>query len=212
MDSVVLQAKKRTVTGKQVKQLRRDGLLPAVVYGSGVESTPITLEAHSTGLILPKLTASSLIMIDLEGKKIPVLVRQSQKNYIRNEYTHIDFLAIDLKQRITAIVELHFTGEAPAVKDFQAAIVHQIESIEVEALPTDLPESISVDISSLKQLSDTILVKDLPVGKDVTVLTDADEIVAVATSTFVSESDDTEGGANEPEVIGHGKKEEETEE
>lgn len=208
MESVVLQATKRTVTGKQVNQLRRQGYLPAVIYGAGFESTPITLEAHSTGLILPKLTASSLITIDLEGKKIPVLIRQSQKNYIRNEYTHIDFLAIDLKVKITATVALHFTGVAPAVKDFQAAIVHQLESIEVEALPTDLPESITVDISGLKELSDSVTVKDLPIGKGVTVLTDADEIVVVAASTFVAESEESEGG-DQPEVIGHGKKEEE---
>lgn len=207
MDSVVFKATKRTVIGKQVSQLRRQGLLPAVIYGAGFESTPISLEAHSTGLVLPKLTASSLITIELEGKNIPVLVRQSQKNYIRNEYTHIDFLAIDLKQKITATVALHFTGVAPAVKDFQAAILHQVESIEVEALPTDLPEFITVDISGLKQLSDSIMVKDLVIGKGITVLTDAEEIVVVAASTFVSETEGSEGGA-EPEVIGHGKKEE----
>ncbi|HWS23308.1 MAG TPA: 50S ribosomal protein L25 [Anaerolineales bacterium] len=207
MESVVIKATKRTVTGKQVKQLRRAGLLPAVIYGAGYESTPISLEAHASSLLLPKLTASSLISIELDGKTIPVLMRQTQKNYIRNEYTHIDFLALDLKQKITAIVVLHLVGVAPAVKDYQAAILQQLESIEVEALPTDLPESISVDVSSLLNIGDSIMVKDLNIDENVSVLTDLDEIVAVATSTFVAESDEELG--SEPEVIERGKKQEE---
>lgn len=213
MESVVIKATKRTVIGKQVKQLRREGLLPAVVYGVDFEATPISMDAHECSLILPKLTASSLITIDIEGKKVPVLMRQTQKNYIRNEYTHIDFLALNLKNKITATVVLIQEGEAPAVKDFQAAIIQQLESIEVEALPTDLPESITVDISSLKELSDTITVKDLKVDDKVTVLTDPDEIIVVATSTFVAETEeDGEDGMVEPEVIERGKKEDEGEE
>jgi len=207
MDSVVIKATKRTVTGKQVKQLRRAGQLPAVIYGAGFESTPVSLEAHESSLLLPKLTASSLISIELDGKIIPVLMRQTQKNYIRNEYTHIDFLALDLKQKITATVELHLVGVAPAVKDFQAAILQQLESIEVEALPTDLPESISVDVSSLQNVGDSIMVKDLSVDKKVAILTDLEEIVVVASSTFVAE---TEAEVETvPEVIERGKKQEE---
>lgn len=215
MESVVIKATKRTVTGKQVKQLRRQGLLPAVVYGADFEATPISMDAHECSLLLPKLTASSLITIDIEGTKVPVLMRQTQKNYIRNEYTHIDFLALNLKNKITATVVLIQEGEAPAVKDFQAAIIQQLESIEVEALPTDLPESITVDISSLKEISDTVTVKDLTVDDKVTVLTDPDEIIVVATSTFVAETEEEEageGGSAEPEVIERGKKEEEGEE
>lgn len=211
MESVVLKASKRTVTGKQVKQIRRAGQLPAVIYGAGFNSTPVSLDAHECSLILPKLTASSLISIELDGKIIPVLMRQTQKNYIRNEYTHIDFLALDLKQKITATVVLHLDGVAPAVKDFQAAIIHQMESIEVEALPTDLPESITVDISSLRNIGDSITVKDLNVNKNVTVLSDPEDMVAIATSTFVAETEEAEETAAEPEVIERGKKLEESE-
>ena len=80
MAKVVLKATKRTVTGKQVSQLRRAGQLPGVIYGHSVGSIPISLEAHSAGLTIPKLTSSSIIDIELDGKLIPALVRENKKN------------------------------------------------------------------------------------------------------------------------------------
>lgn len=206
MEKVVLKATKRTVVGKQVKQLRRAGQLPAVIYGTHVAPINISLEAHSTGLTLPRLTASSVINIEIEGQTIPVLLRETQKNYVKNVYTHIDFLAISLNEKIHTSVVLHFHGTAPAIKEFQAAIVHSLESIEVEALPNDLPERIEVDLTNLAKLGDAIHVRDLVIGAGVTVLTNKDEIVAVASATH-DEAAEGEGAAAEPEVIEKGKKE-----
>ena len=211
MEKVVLKATKRTVTGKQVSQLRRQGLLPGVVYGHKIEPTPITLEAHSAGLILPKLTSSSIVTIDLEGKKIPALMRETQKNYIKNIYTHIDFQAVSLTEKIRTYVSLHFHGTAPAVKDFQAAIVNSMEEIEVEALPNDLPERIEVDLSGLANLGDAVHIRDLAISDKVTVLSDLDDVVVVATATkeeVVEEAVATEAAAPELSVE-RGKKEEE---
>jgi len=210
MEKVVLEATKRTVTGKQVSQLRRQGLLPGVVYGYKIDPTPISMEAHSTGLILPKLTSSSIVTIDLEGKQIPALVRETQKNYIKNIYTHIDFQAVSLTEKIRTYVSLHFSGTAPAIKDFQAAIVNNLSEIEVEALPTDLPERIEIDLSKLAALGDAIHVKDLGLPAAVTVLTDGDELVVVAPAT----REETEAGETvegiEPELsVERGKKEDE---
>jgi len=211
MEKVVLKATKRTVTGKQVNQLRRQGLLPGVVYGYKIDPTPISMEAHSTGLILPKLTSSSIVTIDLEGKQIPALVRETQKNYIKNIYTHIDFQAVSLTEKIRTYVSLHFSGTAPAIKDFQAAIVTNLSEIEVEALPTDLPERIEIDLSKLAALGDAIHVKDLGLPAAVTVLTDGDELVVVATAT----REETEAAGEtvegiEPELsVERGKKEDE---
>ena len=211
MEKVILKATRRTVRGKQVSQLRRAGQLPGVIYGHNYEPTPISLEAHNVGLVIPHLTSSSIVNIDLEGKMIPALVREKQKNYIKNIYTHIDFLAVSLTETIRAEVSLHFHGLAPAIKDFSAAIVNNIESIEVEALPNDLPERIDVDLSVLANLGDAIHVRDLVIPAKVTLLTNVDEMVAVATATHEEAPEEvvTPEVAAEPEVIEKGKKEEE---
>lgn len=183
MEKVVFKATRRTVLGKQVSQLRRAGQLPGVIYGHHIDPTPISLEAHNAGLVIPHLTSSSVVTIDLEGKMIPALVREKQKNYIKNVYTHIDFQAVSLTETIRTEVSLHFHGTAPAIKEFNAAIVNNMETVEVEALPTDLPESFDVDLSVLANIGDAIHVKDLVIPAGVTLLTDPDEIISVATAT-----------------------------
>lgn len=210
MEKVVLKATNRTVTGKQVKQLRRKGLLPGIIYGHNMEPTPISLDAHDAGLVLPKLTSSSIVTIDLEGKQIAALVREKQRNFIKNFFTHVDFQAVSLTEAIRTYVSLHFFGTAPAVKDFQAIVVTNLNEIEVEALPTDLPERIEVDLSKLAAIGDAIYVKDLVVPAGVDVLTDGDEVVVVATGATeeVEETEVVEG--IEPELsVERGKKEEE---
>ncbi len=106
-----------------------------MIYGHNYTPTPISLEAHSAGLVIPHLTSSSVVNLELDGKLIPALVREKQKNYVKNVYTHIDFQAISLTETIRTEVSLHFHGVAPAIKDFSAAIVNSLDAIEVEALP-----------------------------------------------------------------------------
>jgi large subunit ribosomal protein L25 len=211
MDTVVLKAKKRTVTGKQVKQLRRQGLLPAVIYGHNVEPVAITLDAHEAGIVLPRISQSKLITVSVEGgKDYPVLMREKQRNYIKNVYTHIDFLAVSLTEKLHADVAIEVTGEAPAVKDFNATIVTGLTKIEVEAYPQDLPNRIIIDISGLKELGDSLYVRDLVVSDKVKVITDGDELIVVATATkeeVVEEVAAVETA--EVDVIEKGKKEEE---
>ena len=207
MEKVVLKATKRTIVGKQVSQLRRAGQLPGVIYGHNIEPTIISMDAHNAQLVIPRLTSSSIVVIDLEGKQISALVREKQKNFIKNVYTHIDFQAISLTETIRAKVSLHFHGLAPAIKEFSAAIVNNVDSIEVEALPNDLPERIEVDLSVLAKIGDAIHVRDLAIPANVTLLTDIDEMVAVATATH--EDAEAVAAVVEPEVIEKGKKEEE---
>jgi len=181
MEKIVLKATKRNVTGKQVKALRRAGQLPAVIYGRHVEPIAISLEAHIAGLAFAKLTSSTLVTIDVEGTEFVALVREKQRNYIKGNLTHVDFLALDLTEKIRTKVHLVFTGVASAVKDFSAVLMHRMEDLEVECLPADLPERITVDISSLKEIGNSIRVSDIPLVENVTVLSDADEIVIIAT-------------------------------
>lgn len=216
MEKVVLKAVKRDVTGKQVKALRREGQLPAVIYGRHLEPIAISLEAHAAGLVMSKLTSSSLVTIDLNGKEYPALVRERQRNYIKGNLTHIDFLAVDLTEKIRATVRLEFVGVSGAVKDYNGVLVKNIEKLEVECLPTDLPERIAVDIAALAQVGNSIRVRDLAVSGSIRILNDEDETIAVA-SAAKTEATETAAAAPGAEAVAaapglsveRGKKEEE---
>lgn len=181
MEKVVLKAVKRNVTGKQVKALRREGKLPAVIYGRHVEPISIAMEAHSAGLALGKLTSSSLVTISVEGAEYPALVRERQRDYIKGTLTHVDFLAVDMNEKIRASVGLVFVGVSPAVKDYNGILVHNLERLEVECFPGDLPERIEVDITVLKQIGDLVRVRELTVSDKIRILGDPEETIAVVT-------------------------------
>lgn len=185
MEKVVLKAVKRDVIGKQVKAMRRAGQLPAVIYGHHLEPMAITLEAREAGLILGKLTSSSLVTIDLDGKEYPALVREKQRNYIKGNLTHVDFLAISLTEKLTASIRIEFTGVSGAVKDFNAVFVHGLETVEVECLPADLPERVTVDISALAQVGQAIHIRDIVLPDNIRVLDDPDIMVAIAAAPKV---------------------------
>ncbi|MBI5944142.1 MAG: 50S ribosomal protein L25 [Chloroflexi bacterium] len=215
MEKVVLKAAKRNVTGKQVKALRRAGQLPAVIYGRHVDQpVSISLEAHSAELAFAKLTSSTLVTIEVEGEEYTAIVREKQRNFIKGNLTHVDFLALDLNEKIRTKVRLTFVGVAPAVKDYSAVLVHRMEALEVECLPTDLPERITVDISSIREIGNNIHVREIPLPENVIVLDDADNIVIVAT-LVKEETPETPGGAPAAEVaapdlsVERGKKDEE---
>jgi len=215
MDRPVLIAEKRDVIGKKVSVLRREGKLPAVIYGKDFKSTPILLDLKETTKTLSTLTSSSLVTVDISGKKHAALVRDSQKDFIRGNYLHIDFQAVSLTEKIRANVYIEIVGVAPAVKDFNGVVVNGLNELEVESLPEDLPEKLTVDISSLKQIGDGIFVKDLDLSEKVTVLSNLEDMVVIITGAAPEEVEE-EGleeveGAEEPEVIERGKKEEETE-
>jgi len=193
MEKIVLKATKRNITGKQVKALRRAGELPAVIYGRHVEPVVISLDAHSAELVFAKVTSSTLVTIDVEGQEFAALVREKQRDFIKGNLTHIDFLALDLTEMIRTKVRLTFTGVSSAVKDFSAVLVHRMDALEVECLPTDLPERITVDISSIKEIGNNIHVRDIPLPEKVTVLDDADDIVIIA--SLAKEEAPEEGAA-----------------
>jgi large subunit ribosomal protein L25 len=212
MDRVVLKATKRTVTGKQVSNLRRQGLLPAVVYGYKVDSTPIQLDAHDANLVIPKLSSSSVVTIDLDGKKIPALVRERQKNYIKNVFTHLDFEAISMTEKIRARVQIVQHGVAPASKNYDASIVTVMHDVEVEAFPNDLPERIDLDISVLTDIGSAIHIRDLNLPAAVEVLADPDQAIVLAAGLSQAALEEAEEGEEiaEPELV-EKKKDEEVE-
>jgi len=213
MEKVVLKASKRDVIGKQVKAMRRAGQLPAVLYGRRVEKPiSIVLDTRDTTRALAKVSSSSLVMIELDGQEIPALIREKQRDFIKNRLLHIDFLVVSLTEKLTAQVSIELTGLSLAVKDFNAILVTGLDEVEVECLPTDLPERIVIDISSLNKVGDAIYVRDLVVSDKVKVLDNPDEMLVIATAAKVEEVVEAVVPAEvseEPEVIEKGKKEEE---
>ena len=127
MEKVVLKATKREVAGKGVKALRRSGVLPAVIYGKHTEPINISLDAHSASMKLAKMSSSTIVTLDVDGKEYPALVREKQRDFIKNRLLHVDFMAVSLTERIRASVTLHFLGVSSAVKDYNAIMVHNLE-------------------------------------------------------------------------------------
>ncbi|MBN2116403.1 MAG: 50S ribosomal protein L25 [Anaerolineales bacterium] len=187
MEKVVLKAERRDVVGKQVKAMRRAGKLPAVIYGRHTEPINVSLDAHSASLVLGRLTSSSLVTIALEGEEYPALVREKQRDFIKNRLLHVDFLAVSLTESIRATVSLTFVGVSTAVKDFNAVLVKNLESLEVECLPTDLPERIDVDITALERPGEGLRVRDIVASDKIRVLDDPETMVVVATFAKVEE-------------------------
>ncbi len=212
MEKMVISAEKRSTIGKKVGVLRREGKLPGVIYGHKFEPTAIIMDLKEATRVLNQATSSSIVTVSLEGKEIASLVRERQRDYLRNRFIHIDFQAVSLTEKIRTAVNIEFTGIAPAVKDFNGVVVDGLNSVEVEALPTDLPERFILDISVLKEIGDSILVKDLVVPANVEVLTPEDEMLILITSPAGEEEEVVVAGEGlEPEVIEKGKKEAEEE-
>ncbi len=215
MENFKIEAEERTITGKKVKALRREGRLPAVMYGANTEAVPLLLDAHEATNFLAGMSGSTLVDLKI-GKKIhKVLVREIQRDVIRRTPIHVDFLEVALDVRIKAVVPIELVGEAPAVSDYGGVLVTGVSEVEVEALPTDLPDRLSIELDGLEEIDDTLLVSDLVAGENVTILTDSDELVARVVYQVIEEIEEEEELVEEleeemePEVIERARAEEE---
>jgi len=214
MEEVVVKADRRTIVGKQVSALRRAGKLPAVLYGRHIDPMPISLDLKESTRILDRLSPSALILIKMDGEQHYALVRDKQRNPLLGSLRHVDFLAVSLTEKVRSSVSIQLTGESPAVEELSGILVLNIEELEVEALPRDLPERIVVDISGLKEIGDTIFVREISLPAGIEVLSDPDEAVVLVTQPVIEEEiekEEVEEGEAEPEVIEKGRREEEEE-
>ncbi|MBX3046305.1 MAG: 50S ribosomal protein L25 [Anaerolineales bacterium] len=181
MERFTLKASKRDVVGKKVAQLRREGKLPAVLYGRHVDKPiAVTLDRGETSKVMKRINYSSLVLIDLDGEEHNVLVRDFQVDAILRELTHVDFLVVSLTETVRAEVSVVLEGKSPVITNLGGLLVNGLEHVEVEALPQDLPERFIVDVSGLENFGDGIFVRDLVVPANVTVLSDPDELLVVA--------------------------------
>jgi len=174
-----VKATTRTVVGRKVKKIRKDGLLPATVYGKAFDSLSIQFNLAEVEKLFSDIGESTLVEVVLDEKeKLPVLFRNPQYHPIIGDLIHIDCYKVNLKEKISTMVPLEFVGESQSVKDGNT-LVTVTDEIEIEALPADLPENIEVDLSVLDNLEATITVADLKIDTSVlTVLTDAEQLIA----------------------------------
>jgi large subunit ribosomal protein L25 len=213
MDQLVLEAEPRTIKGKQVNQLRRQGLVPAVVYGKATAPIPVQVPRRPLELVLSKAGESTLISLRVADRAEPltVLVRDQQRDALTQVITHVDFYAVVMTETIRARIPLVLEGEPPVLQKFQGVLLQQKEEVEVECLPKDLVPHITVDVSTLQTFDDSIYVKDLVLPAGIQVLDDPEELVATV-SPVAEEAVEAEAAPAEPgevEVIKKGKKEEE---
>jgi large subunit ribosomal protein L25 len=215
MNEIALQAKIRSSIGKGLYALRNAGKIPGVLYGPGIETIPIELEAKNSTHALNTLTGSTLIRLEIDKKNYSVLLRDVQRDAVRRTILHADFYAVPTDRAIRVRIPLQFTGESSAVRDFSGILVHPLTDFEVECLPKDLIGGITVDLTPLAKIGDSISIKDIPLPPGIRVLMDPEETVVTVTAQMAEEEVAAPVAAAVPtevEVIEKGKKLEEGEE
>ncbi len=186
-DKLTINATKREVLGKQVKKLRREGFVPANIYGKDFNSAAITLTLNDFTRIYNEAGETSVVYVSIEGgdKDIPTLIKSVQTHPVNDYVLHVDFRKINLKQKIETEVPLSFIGESPTVKQ-GAVVLYQMDTITIEALPTDIPSEIEVDLATITEVGQDIRVSDLPKSDKFEYITDP-EMVVVSTTEHKEE-------------------------
>lgn len=181
MAQITLNATKRAIIGKAVKKLRYAGKIPAVLYGHEVTTQNLELSENEFRKVLKQAGESTIITLSVDGNPTPVLIHDVHDHYLTDQPIHVDFFAVNMKEKLTATIPLHFEGESMAVKTLGGILIKNITELEVECLPIDLPASIIVDISSLKTFEDSIRVADINVGDKVEVKAAGEELIVSVT-------------------------------
>jgi len=170
----------REVTGKKVRSLRRQGIIPAHLYGRGTESLALQATAPTITTLLRTSGANAIISLKISGESDarPVMLRGVQRHPVTDDLIHVDFYQISLTETLRADVPLMITGEAPAVHIFGGVFLQSLDHVTVEALPADIPRQIDVDVSGLDTLDSAVHVRDLTIPDTVVLLSDPDQVVA----------------------------------
>lgn len=178
MDKVALSASARS-TDVSVKNLRRQGQIPGVVYGNKVENTPIQMEEVALMKAYVKAGESTLVDLDIGGKKMPVLFHTIEFDPVSDRMNHVDFYAVDMNKEVEAEVPVRFEGESPAVKEKGGTLVTALDTVTVSCLPANLPHDLPVSLEGLTDFDMSLTVADLKAPQGVEILTDAETVLVV---------------------------------
>ena len=183
VDKEKLSAKVRTVIGKQVKGLRRSGQLPAVIYGKDRKPTALMVEAHGFNLLFRKAGGNTIVAIDIEKEdgtkeRKNVLIHEVVTDPVSGEILHADLLQIKMNEKLTTNIPLRYVGDSAAVIDLQGSLLTEMDEVEVECLPADLPQHIEVDITPLVDFEAVLHVSDIVAPEGVVILSDPEVTIA----------------------------------
>lgn len=210
-----LNAQKRDILGKKVKSLRKEGFIPAVLYGNKKESTSIAVKDKDFFRVWKTAGESSVLTLEIDGKKENVLIHDVSFDPIKDNPIHADFLAVEMDKPIKVNVKINFIGESPAAKA-GGSLIKVIHELHIEALPKNLPQEVGVDISFLAQMESLIKVADIKISGDFKILNNPNDIVALVEAPKTEEELKAEESAGKSiediEVVEKKKKETETEE
>ena len=176
---ISLKAKIRKKFGRKTKSLREKEVLPAILYGVGIENVPIEVDEKEFEKVYQEAGESSLVSLKVDNKEYQVLIHDFDRDSIKGKFLHIDFYRPSLSEEVTVEVSLVFEGEEEVQKKSSGNLIKEIQAVEVKGLPQDLPKEIKVNLASLQNIGDKILIKDLKTSQNIKILKDPEEIVAV---------------------------------
>jgi large subunit ribosomal protein L25 len=195
---------RRDVIGKKVRALRRQGIIPANIYGHNVDSLAVQVASDELRLLMKRHGRNEIIYVQVDGQERPTFVRDVQRNPVTDQIVHVDFLQISLTEKVRLEVPVHFSGVAPAVTTFGGIVTHATNQVLVEALPTAVPSVIEVDISDLTEIGQSIHVGDLPEMEGVVFLTDAGSVIVRIDLPAAERAEEAEVAAEGEEAAAEG--------
>jgi large subunit ribosomal protein L25 len=213
MDAEALNLTKRSVVGKRVKQLRRQGVVPVHVYGRGTQPLSLQSEARVLNRVLPRVGTNIPLSLNIEGQSGENIcfVREIQRHPVTEHVLHVDFLLVDVSLTMHAEVPVTLVGSSPAVTGHNGTMLQSLLSVSVEALPMNIPATIEVDVSGLVDFEKSIYVRDIKLPANVTMLTDGEDLIARVSAPRLDTDAPTEEGAIVTEFAQDEGHEEETE-
>lgn len=206
VDKVKLAAKERDVRGKKVKQLRKEGLIPIVIYGKDRKPLALEVNSHDFTLLYKKAGGNTVVDIEIEKadgtkEKKNVLVHEVDLDPVKSNILHADLLQIKMNEKITTTVPLKFVGDSVAVIDLSGSLLTPKSEVEVECFPADMPHEIEVDIAPLSDFEAVMHVKDIVAPEGVLILDDLEETVAYVEAPRTDEElEEIEGEIPEQEL------------
>lgn len=199
-EKVILEAQPREVLGKGVKQLRKQGLIPANVFGHNYESKAITLTHQDFMSAYKIVRETGILYVNIDKESVPTLIAHVQLHPVTDQILHVDFRKVNMREKIETAIPVTFVGESEAVKTHNGVLITQADTLYVEALPADLPQEIEVDISKLVEIGDAITVADLPKSENYA-FTEEPEKVIVSVTAHREESTEVQSESAETEII-----------
>ena len=192
METPTVTLSPRTVTGKKVRFLRREGMVPVHLYGRGVDSQALQVAAATLRRVITSAGANVPVKVNIDGRDGEEIcfIRDAQRHPVSEDLLHVDFYRVDVDRLVRAEVPVIMDGEAPAVRNLDGVLLQSFNSLEVEALPLDMPEAFHVDVSGLEDFEAAVRIGDIQIAREVTILRDDQEVIARVAAPRIEEEEE----------------------